>query len=386
MLSTSTTSLPFVAHAVPATRDSVSKLAVAESVAAAMSDATVVVDAFGYIVRFSAGFAALWELGPEHARQLTGMHAIELLAVTLVGSDERIRMLRRAQSIGEPTAFHLQLRSGRVLEARLVLVSLEEGMGRAGLWALRDITESRRLQRELQETKERAERQAQALRDVLANINHELRNPLNVIIGFGRVLERTAASALSDKQHKYLAGITESGERMLRLVDDLVELRAVQDANLRLETVDVSSVARDIAGMFEEAARSQGIELAVRMPSAPAYARAHRSALLRALTNLVSNALKFTAEGGQIEIGIAAHGSRLELAVRDSGCGIAPEHQAHLFDYVERVGAKHEHHMKGSGIGLALVKALVVKQGGAITVESELGKGSAFKIALDAAT
>jgi signal transduction histidine kinase len=386
MLRTSTTSPSFVAHAVPARRDSVSKLAVAESVAAAMSDATVVVDAFGYILRFSAGFAALWELEPKHARQLTGMHAIELLATTLVGSDERIEVLRRAQNIGEPTVFQLQLRSGRVLEARLVLVSLEEGMGRAGLWALRDITESRSQERELRAAKERAERQVQAMRDVLANINHELRNPLNVIIGFGRVLERTAAGALSEKQHKYLAGITESGERMLRLVDDLVELRAVQDASLRLEAVDVSSVARDIAVLFEEAARSRGIKLAVRVPNAPVYARANRSALLQALTNLLSNALQFTPDGGEIEVSMAALGPRLELAVRDSGCGIAPEHQPHLFDYVERVGAKHEHHMKGSGIGLALVKALVAKQGGAISVASELGQGSVFKIALDAVT
>lgn len=386
MLRTSTTSLPFVAHAVPARRDSVSKLDVAESVAAAMSDATVVVDAFGYILRFSAGLAALWELGPEHARRLTGMHAIELLAITLVGSHERIGVLRRAQTIGEPTVFELQLRSGRVLEARLVLVSLEDGMGRAGLWALRDITAPRSQERELRAAKERAERQAQAMRDLLANINHELRNPLNAIIGFGRVLERTAASALSEKQSKYLEGITESGERMLRLVDDLVELRAIAEANLRLEAVDVTSVARDVAGMFEEAARSRGIELVVRLPSAPAYARAHRSALLRALTDLVSNALKFTADRGQIEISITGHGARLELAVGDSGCGIALEHQPHLFDYVARVGAKHEHHMKGSGIGLALVKALVAKQGGAIAVESELGKGSVFKVSLDGVT
>jgi signal transduction histidine kinase len=361
-----------------------STLAVAETVAEAMSDATVLVGSLGHILRFSAGFPSLWGISPEQAQHLAGSSAIALLASTLNGSDERIGVLRGLHKIGDPAVAQLQLRNGSVLEARLVFVSSEEDLGRVSLWAFRDMTESWSRERELRAAQERAEQAARATRDALANISHELRNPLNAIIGFGRVLGRAAAGVLSDKHYKYLVSITESGERMLRLVDDLVELRAA-DEPLPLETVDVASVVREVSDTFGESARSQGIQLAVRLSGSLAYARADRTALSRALTNLVSNALKFTPEGGEVEISVRTEGPRLELCVRDSGCGIALEDQPQLFDYVERVGAKHAHHMKGSGIGLALVKALVAKQGGAVAVQSALGQGSEFKVSLEVA-
>jgi len=128
------------------------------------------------------------------------------------------------------------------------------------------------------------------------------------------------------------------------------------------------------------------LEVRVEVPETLPPVVANQRAVAQILMNLVSNAAKFTPAGGHVTLGAISSESRVHISVRDTGIGIAADDQAKLFTYFEQVGGKHAHHMKGSGVGLALTRALVERQGGAISVRSALGSGSTFKFDLEIAS
>jgi PAS domain S-box-containing protein len=274
-------------------------------------------------------------------------------------------------------------RGPRILHTKKIPILDEHGVPRYLLGISRDITGAKRVESELRAAKELAERASQAKTEFLANMSHELRTPLNAIVGFARVLTANAADR-DDGQRDYLDYILRASEHMLSLVNDLLDLRRVEasagflelDAHRLLPLAEAAT--RMVAPMFSE----RGHAFACRYDEPLPLLRCDARALVQVLTNLLSNAAKYTPDGGRIELSGSAEPGGLRISVRDNGVGIAPADQARLFTYFTQVGAKHTHHMRGSGVGLALTRALVERMGGTLEVESAIGSGSAFHVRL----
>jgi signal transduction histidine kinase len=219
--------------------------------------------------------------------------------------------------------------------------------------------------------------------EFLSNMSHELRTPLNAIIGFAEVLTERMFGDLNDKQTEYVRDITESGRHLLSLINDILDLSKVEAGRMELEIsdVDLRSLIENALVLVRERAARGGIALGHAVDARVEAVPADERKLKQVLLNLLSNAIKFTPEGGRIDVRAAPVEGAIEVAVRDTGVGIAPEDQAAVFEEFRQVGggpAKYE----GTGLGLALCRRFIELHGGTIRVESALGRGSTFAFTL----
>ena len=220
--------------------------------------------------------------------------------------------------------------------------------------------------------------------EFLSVMSHELRTPLNAIIGFSEVLMDQDDGSLSERQTRFLTNIETSGRHLLKLVNDILDLSAVGSDNAELEKEDISvpQVMEDVRKLGHPFAAQRRIWLDVKPSEALPLLHADAAKIKRILYNLVSNAIKFTPEGGRVTINARLRDGMVEISVTDTGIGISDEDQEKIFDYFGQVESNHARRFEGAGVGLALTKKLVEMHGGRIRVESELGKGSTFTIAL----
>jgi signal transduction histidine kinase len=238
-----------------------------------------------------------------------------------------------------------------------------------------------RLLAEAGEALERARRAAEtanaAKSDFLATMSHEIRTPLNGVIGMAQAMVR---EDLATPQRERLAVIRQGGETLLALLDDLLDLARIESGRLELEdgVIDLEMLAGSAQATFTSLAADKGvsIRLAVAQPTRGLW-RGDPVRVRQVLYNLVSNAVKFTAEGA-VNITLALEGGHLVITVSDTGLGIAPESLAALFDRFVQVDASTTRRFGGSGLGLAICRELCQLMGGSITVESEVGRGSVF--------
>src|SRR5213595_2250310 len=230
--------------------------------------------------------------------------------------------------------------------------------------------------------------QAGKLKDqFLANVSHELRTPLNSVIGFSELLltGQVEGAALSDTQRDYLETISRNGRHLLQLINELLDLSKIAAGrmDLRLEPVPLDALLREAADSVHAQLEARRHRLALEPAPDAVTVTADRGRVLQILLNLLSNAIKFTPEGGQVTLaarleGGEGGGRHVRVAVSDTGIGIAPEDQARLFQEFVQLDAAPSRRYEGTGLGLALSKRLVELHGGAIGVESALGKGSTF--------
>jgi len=250
--------------------------------------------------------------------------------------------------------------------------------------------ELREQRAELQVTKEAADRANQAKSEFVSSMSHELRSPLNGILGYAQILER--APELSPKSREGIQVIKKSGEHLLTLINDVLDLAKIEAGRMELAPRDFpfSAFLRAVVNLSKVRADQKKIEFVEELRG-PALELVHadEKRLMQVLLNLLGNAIKFT-EKGRVTLRVevleearkASHTVRFR--VEDTGPGIAPEHLASIFEPFEQVGdqrAKSE----GTGLGLAITKALVEQMGGTLEVQSELGRGSAFVVTLDLA-
>ena len=222
----------------------------------------------------------------------------------------------------------------------------------------------------------------------LANMSHELRTPLNAVIGFSEVLVERVFGDLNDKQEEYLNDIHNSGKHLLALINDILDLSKIEAGRLELSlsTCDVPVVLESSLAFTRERAATQGVSLTQQIASDVGAVVADERKLKQILINLLTNAVKFTKEGGAVTVKASCEGEELEISVTDTGIGIAPENHTLIFEEFRQTSDDYSRAQEGTGLGLALTKRLVELHGGRIWVESALGRGStfAFRIPLQA--
>jgi signal transduction histidine kinase len=244
-----------------------------------------------------------------------------------------------------------------------------------------------RLFREIADKSVQLEAASRHKSEFLANMSHELRTPLNAIIGFSEVLSEGMFGEINDKQAEYLRDILESGRHLLSLINDILDLSKVEAGRMELEPADFdlpAAIGNTLILVRERASR-HGIVLANAIDERVGTIHGDERKVKQVLLNLLSNALKFTPEGGRIDVSAARRDEVVEVSVSDTGIGIAPEDQDAVFQEFRQVGAS-EKKAEGTGLGLALARKFIELHGGDIRVMSQLGTGSTFTFTLPLAT
>ena len=240
--------------------------------------------------------------------------------------------------------------------------------------------ENVRLFNEIQEKSRQLEVAGKHKSEFLANMSHELRTPLNAIIGFSEVLLDKMFGELNAKQEDYLKDIFTSGKHLLSLINDILDLSKIEAGRMDLEPsdFDVPNALANAMTLIRERATRHNIALDLAADPQMGEIRADERKFKQILLNLLSNAVKFTPDGGRVEVRAKKEGGTLEVAVHDTGIGIAPEDQQAVFEEFRQVGRHYTNKNEGTGLGLALTKRFVELHGGRLWLESEPGKGSTF--------
>ena len=243
--------------------------------------------------------------------------------------------------------------------------------------------ENARLFREIEDKSRQLEIASQHKSEFLANMSHELRTPLNAIIGFSEVLSERMFGDINEKQAEYISDILQSGQHLLSLINDILDLSKIEAGRMELELsdFDLPSSIENTLTLVREGAVRRGIELGHTVDEHLGMVRADERRVKQVLLNLLSNALKFTPEGGRIDVRAAVRDGMAEISVADTGVGISPEDQELVFEEFRQVGTAAKK-VEGTGLGLAISRKFIEVHGGRIWVESQVGKGSTFAFTL----
>ena len=236
--------------------------------------------------------------------------------------------------------------------------------------------ELRRLYRELETT-------SQHKSDFLANMSHELRTPLNAIIGFSQVLRDGMFGEVNPKQADYLDDILSSGQHLLSLINDVLDLSKIEAGQVELQVAPFSlqdALERGVS-MVREQATSEGVQVSLHTNGGLDVVSGDERRIRQVIFNLLSNAVKFTPTGGQVDVSARRVDAEMRVAVADNGPGIAAEDLDRIFEEFQQTeaGARQR---EGTGLGLALSKRFVEMHGGRIWCKSEVGEGSTFEFTL----
>jgi signal transduction histidine kinase len=220
--------------------------------------------------------------------------------------------------------------------------------------------------------------------EFLANMSHELRTPLNAIIGFSEMLDEQIFGELNEKQAEYVRDIHESGDHLLSLINDILDLSKIEAGRMELDLkkFDVRTALDNAVTLVKERTLRHGINLEVDFDSKLNEMIADERKFKQVLLNLLSNAIKFTPEGGTIGVSAINGHDNLEVKVSDTGIGISPEDQQYIFEEFRQVTEDANQALEGTGLGLTLTKKFVEMHGGEISVQSQVGKGSTFSFSI----
>lgn len=335
----------------------------------------LLVDSAGQVVWANQSFASAFGLGPP--LQLLGQDWRELFGKT--GADfsnpaARTTLLERVSQDHDLTVPSEDIKVVRPEERTLSVTSApvtgESGGYLGRLWVFRDVT---------------AERRAVDSQAVFVSmVSHELRTPLTSMTGFVDLVLEGAAGQVNDEVKRLLRIASHNGERLTRLVSDILEVTRLETGHLSLEpgTMDLRAVVHDLLDSMrhEFVRRRQTVEVDIREGLPAVWADRQRTA--QVLANLMTNAYRYTQDGGRIRITSAVAGSHLQITVSDNGQGIPSEFHGRIFEKFARVQTQGQRPQGSTGLGLAITKALVEMQGGTIIVRSQVGQGSAFTFTL----
>ena len=216
--------------------------------------------------------------------------------------------------------------------------------------------------------------------EFLANMSHELRTPLNAVIGFSDVLSEKMFGDLNEKQLEYVRDINASGQHLLSLINDILDLSKIAAGRMELDprAFNVATALDNCRTLIRERARGRGLRLSFGVPDNLGEWTGDERKFKQIVLNLLSNAVKFTPPGGEVSLAARFEPDALVLTVSDTGPGIAPKDQAAIFEEFRQLKVAHDAKHEGTGLGLALTRRLVELHGGSIRVESAMGRGASF--------
>ncbi len=350
-----------------ARRPSHPQAALIESLIAGLPSPAIVLDREGRVIAFNA---AATTIAPALRPGEPALIALRM--------PELVDAIRRAGKRREPqrVEFFERVPLDRWFEAFVVPVKLATGDGQSDILVLtfNDLTPLRRVE--------------EMRADFVANASHELRTPLAALSGFIETLQGPAKNDPAARE-KFLGIMQGQATRMARLIDDLLSLSRIElNAHLQPSTpVDLAPIVRQVVDGLQMLAHDRGVEIKVAMPPEPASVLGDRDELIRALENLVENALKYGAAGKRVDVTLSRGQTRAgapeaRIAVRDFGPGIAPEHLPRLTERFYRVDVADSRAQGGTGLGLALVKHVLNRHGGRLTIDSTPGQGATFTMHL----
>ncbi len=339
-----------------------------EQLIGGLPGAAIVLDRDGRVIAFNE---AATGIAPALRRGEPALIALRM--------PDLVDAIRRAAKRREPqrVEFFERVPLDRWFEAFVSPVKLSSGVDAATdilLMTFNDLTPLRRVE--------------EMRADFIANASHELRTPLAALLGFIETLQGTAKDDTAARA-KFLTIMQGQATRMARLIDDLLSLSRIElNVHLQPNTpVDLAPIVRQVVDGLQTLARDRGVEIKVAAPPNSLMVLGDRDELIRALENLVENALKYGAAGKRLDITLARGQPRggppeARIAVRDYGPGIAPEHLPRLTERFYRVDVADSRAQGGTGLGLALVKHVLNRHGGRLTIESTLGQGATFTMHL----
>ena len=309
-----------------------------------------------------------------------------------VSTDHNLIVLAQVQS-GERRDWEFRHKDGSV---RMASLSLSEILAPSGyvqgyIATGEDITERMRAQEVLEAALDREHASVLRLQEVdhvkqelVSNVSHELRTPITSISGYTELLAEGDLGELSAPQFDAVERIGRNTERLGVLVEDLLTLSRAEAGELALagDDVDLRSAVREAYDLMQEQWISRSLKTRLRVPEKPVVVRGDGAALERVAVNLISNAVKFTPDGGRVTVRVKVEGDQAVLEVADTGMGIPEQDQEHLFTRFFRASAATEHAIQGTGLGLSIVHAIVTRHAGHVTVDSAPGVGTTVRVAL----
>jgi two-component system phosphate regulon sensor histidine kinase PhoR len=327
----------------------------------AMHEGVVVVDGDGRIVLVNPALRAMLLLGAD---------AVGKLLIETVRHAQLHTMLENARAARDDRQVELELPG---LKPRRMLVQAAPLVGDEGLlFVFVDVTELRRLE--------------SLRRDFVANASHELRTPIAAVRS---ATETLRWGALEDRQAatRFVDIIERNAVRLQNLVEDMLELSKLESNEFKLkrERVELQRVVPIVLALFRERAEKKGVRLSSELPPTLAAVDGDPRALEHVLSNLVDNAVKYCPAGSRISVGASEEDGRVRLVVSDTGPGIAAEHLSRVFERFYRIDAGRSRELGGTGLGLSIVKHMVEAMRGKVSVESTVGGGSTFSVALNRA-
>jgi signal transduction histidine kinase/DNA-binding response OmpR family regulator len=241
-----------------------------------------------------------------------------------------------------------------------------------------------RVFRELERRTDQLEVASRHKSEFLASMSHELRTPLNAVIGFSDVLLDRMFGDLNDRQEEYVRDIRDSGRHLLELINEILDLAKIEAGRMELDVgaVSLPALLEHAVTMLRDRASARGVSLTLDVAAGLGTVRGDEVKLKQVVVNLVSNAVKFTPDGGSVDIEAKPAGSDVIVTVRDTGIGIAEEERERIFEAFQRGGRSVRTTTEGTGLGLTLSRQIVELHGGRMWMESRLGEGSTFSFAI----
>jgi PAS domain S-box-containing protein len=281
-------------------------------------------------------------------------------------------------------------KAGKLIAVSLSISPIEDASGKVigASKIARDITGRKRLEEQLRRKNEELEQQNRRVQEAnrlksefLANMSHELRTPLNSIIGFAELMHDGKVGVVTPEQHEFLGDILTSSGHLLQLINDVLDLSKVESGKMEFhpKVLDLTRTISEVRDILRTLSGSKRISIAMEISPDLGQVELDPAKLKQVLYNYLSNALKFTPEGGHVTVRALAEGpDRFRLEVEDTGIGIRSEDIGRLFVEFQQLDASSAKKYPGTGLGLSLTKRIIEAQGGEVGVRSTLGQGSTF--------